>query len=102
MNRNSYVDIHGRNHWADADAGDNLYYSIDFDAWITQEGDTLSSVSWSLPPGVSSSDSYELGNKAFIKIKTPISGEYKIICMIETVDSGRTQTNTVPIWIKVY
>ena len=97
----AYTTADGLSHWPDCHAGDNLYYSIDFDAWLTAEGDTLVSVAWSLPSSITSDDDFLEGNKAYIKLYAATPGTYKIECTLSSVDAGKTQTNVVPMYLKV-
>ena len=97
----SYTSSEG-NHWPDANAGDDLYYSIDFSTWLTAEGDTLSSVSWTLPDEITSSDEFVDSNKAYIKLLTATAGKHTIKCTLQSTDAGKTQTNVVPIILEVY
>lgn len=99
-----YSEIDG-NHWPDADVGDDLYYSIDFNCWLETEAEASSTVEWIIPEGITSSDQYVEAETAFIQLATNKRGTFKIICKVTSVDSGDTgkeQTNTVPMMLKVF
>jgi len=97
----SYKDIDG-NHWPDANVGDDMFYSINYAQWGISEGDTFTSVNWVLPTGVTSSDASQEYGQVIIKIATPTTGTYKIICELTTEEDGKEQTNIIPMLIKVY
>lgn len=89
-------------HWPDAEAGDNLYYSLDLACWLNNEEDSLTGIQWFLPKGVTSDDSYVSGTEASIKLRTEYPGIYKIRCKVTSVDSGKEQSNVVPMLLKVF
>ena len=97
----SYKDLDG-NHWPDADKGDNLFYAIDFTKWLTNEADTLDSVAWTLPDGITSSEEFIAGNEGHVKLSTPRVGNFKIICTMMSDDNGQIQENIIPMILKVY
>lgn len=98
----SYTDSDGNSCWADATAGDDLYYSIDFGTWLTGEADTLVSVAWNLPDGITSSDDFLAGNVASIKLATPTAGNYEVSCTLSSIDAGKTQTKQQYMRLTVY
>lgn len=97
----AYKDIDG-NHWPDANAGDDMYYSINYAQWASTEGDTFVSVNWVLPDGVTSTDDFQEYGQVIIKLATPNPGVYKIICELVTEEDSKQQSNTIPMLIKVY
>ena len=97
----SYKDVDGF-HFPDANTGDDLFYAVDVSNWLVTEADTLSTVQWSYPSGVTSSENYLNGSEATIKIATNKVGTYKINCKITSIENGKTQVNTVPMMLRVY
>ncbi len=96
-----YTDIEGV-HWPDTHLGANEYYSIDFSSWLTNEGDELDSVSWEIPSDISSSDDFLSGDIAHVKISADTRGIHKIVCTMTSSDVSRSQTNIVPMYLKVF
>lgn len=97
----SYTDIDGL-HWPDANVGDNLFYSIDFNCWLHEESETITSVNWIIPEGVESEQDLVTDNIGHVKIETPNIGSYKIVCELGTTELGLDQVNAIPMIIKVY
>ncbi len=89
-------------HWPDSDLGDDLFYGIDLNPWLNNEEDTLSSVSWDIPKGLSSTEDIVTNNTANIKISSDTIGSFTIKCTIETIESLHTQINVIPMILKVY
>lgn len=90
------------NHFPDANLGDDLFYAIEFSPWLLNEADTLTSVEWTYPKGVSSSEEFLVGTSATIKVLTNKVGTFKITCKITSTENGKTQTNAVPMMLRVY
>jgi hypothetical protein len=97
----SYEAIDGT-HFPDANVGDDLFYAIDISQWLSAEHDTLTSVAWVYPSGVTSSEQFLVGNEATIKVATNKTGSFKLICKITTVENGKTQINAIPMMLRVY
>ena len=101
----AYKDTDG-DHWPDAVLGDELYYSIEFSEYLASENDTLVSVSWVLDDGITSTDEFNSGSEAFIKLKPSQRGTFKATCNIQLTETGaddveRTQTKSVEMMLKV-
>lgn len=97
----SYEAVDGT-HFPDANIGDDLYYAIDISPWLTEEADTLTSVTWSYPKGLTSSDNFLVGMEATIKVATNTVGSFRLTCKIESTENGKTQTNAIPMMLRVY
>lgn len=95
-----YTEIDG-NHWPDADAGDDLYYSLNFECYLESEQETISDIEWMLPEGVTSSDDSIVGVSGLIKLATPYPGIFTIKCKLTTMDTGREQSQVIPMKLKV-
>jgi len=96
-----YTSVDG-NHFPDSDLGDDLYYAIDYSCWLASENDTLESIDWIVPEGISSDESFISGTNANIKISSDTVGSFKLICNIHTVENGKQQTNAVPMILRVF
>ena len=97
----SYEAVDGT-HFPDANVGDDLYYAIDISPWLTEEQDTLTSVAWVYPSGVTSSDQFLVGSEATIKVSTNTVGTFRLTCKITSIENGKTQTNAIPMMLRVY
>jgi len=100
MNNQSYNAPDGA-YWPDVYAGVDEYFGVDCSTWLTNENDTLTSVEWTLPSGVTSSDEYEDGNTALIKLNASSAGTYTIKFKLNSSESGRTQIHMHEIKLKV-
>ena len=101
MKKFPYTDAKGQ-HWPDTTVGSELYYSIDFTAWLATEGDSLTSVEWYLPLGLSSDDEFLVADEAQIIISADKAGSYKVKCTITSEDNGKSQTQIVSMILVVY
>lgn len=97
----SYEAVDGT-HFPDANVGDDLYYAIDVAQWLSAEQDVLTSVSWAYPAGVTSSDNFLVGSEATIKVLTNTVGSFRLSCKITSVENGKSQTNVIPMMLRVY
>lgn len=96
-----HIDIDGQ-HWPDANAGDNLYYSIDLSCWINSENELIKSAEWIMPEGVTSEQNFITENISHVKIDTPTIGSFKIRCKLITTEFGLDQTNIICMILQVY
>ena len=94
------TDTDGKVYFPDAYLGEAKYYAVDFSTWLTTEGDTLSSVVWTVPAGVTGSDDNVEGNVASIKLTPSAVGTHEIICTLNSTDAGKTQVKIVKIYLK--
>lgn len=96
-----YTDAAGL-HFPDADKNNAVYYALDLSCLIDTEAETVNSVTWVLPEGMTELDSLIVeGTEAQIKIQTTKAGVFIIKAVIESIDEGRTSTNTQKIILKV-
>jgi len=88
----------------DAVVGESKYYGIDCDAWLTNENDTLSSVTWTLGNGITNEDEVldAINNIAYVKISTSNVGTYLVTATITSIEGTKTQTNKQKFSITVY
>lgn len=98
----AYTDSAG-NHFPDANKGEEVYYALNLLPYALTEAETIESVEWVLPSGITNKDSYLLedGSEAHIKISTPSAGIYEIVAKVNSSDTGKVQTNYVNIILKV-
>jgi hypothetical protein len=96
-----YVDVDG-NHWPDTAQGSSEYYAIDLYQYLTTEEDTITGVTWTIPPGLDAEDSFEDASTAYVKITATKRGSHKIVFTLNSIESGKAQTTVLPIILKVY
>lgn len=96
-----YKDIDGE-HFPDASVGDELYYSILFSCWLTNEGDTLEGVTWTVSDGLTVLDEAIQGGEVKAKIRCERAGSFRVLCTLDTIEDAQTQTKNVPMILKVY
>jgi hypothetical protein len=97
----SYIDSAGL-HFPDADAGDSTYYALDLACLVDLEQETINSVTWEVPTELTLVESNIVnGKEAHVKITSSIPGVFRIKAIIESIDVGRTSTNTHYIILKV-
>lgn len=101
MKNYPYKDIDG-NHWPDAALGDELFYCIDYNTWITEENDSLVSITWVVPDGLEGSEAHEANGEAFIKLKTLARGSHRVEMHLRTKEFDYEQVKVVPMILKVY
>lgn len=96
-----YVDSAGL-HFPDADAGDEVYYSLDLTCLVESESETVIDVQWNVPAQLTVVESFVIdGKEAQVKIKSPIAGVYRIKADVITSDTGRESTNRHSMVLKV-
>lgn len=78
--------------WPCERVGSEVYYSIDLGPYLEREGDTLTSVSWSLPNGLVSILELVQNNKAFIKIRANYVGNHIVRFIVLSEQNGGEQT----------
>ena len=99
-------------HWPDADTGDDLYYGVDFNYYLNEitqgnpvpilQTENLITVTWELPNGLVSLDSFVENNIGVIRIKSDFIGIYKTICTMYSETFGKDQYQVVPMLLTVY
>jgi hypothetical protein len=97
----SYTNTDGL-HWPDAEAGDNLFYSIDFSCWLHEEGELIESFEWIVPEGIDEGESFITGTTGHVELGTPSIGSFKVKCKLITSELGLVQTNVIPMILRVY
>lgn len=104
MNPKKYVRLEPDGvHWPDADVDDDLYYGIDYNNCIdVAGGEEITNVEWRLEEGITTSDSYVQDNNAIIKINSPKIGTFKVVCLLTTLFSGKSETQASPMLLTVY
>ena len=97
----SYTDADGLAHWPDAPEGSEKYYGIDFDAYLTNENDTIGLATWSVPTGMTSMDEDIVSNQTRIKLSADSTGEYEIECSLTSTEGADSQVHIQKIYISV-
>lgn len=97
----SYIDSAGL-HFPDASVGDSTYYALDLACLVDLEQETILSITWEVPTGLSLVGSgVVIEKEAHVKITSNIPGVFRLKAIIESTDAGRTSTNTYYIILKV-
>ena len=97
----SYYDDNGDLHWADAVVGEEKDYAVDWSERMTNEGDTLQSITWTIPDGLTEVDTDLTDDLATIWLTADTVGTHEIKCQANTVDSGANQIYIRKILLKV-
>jgi len=97
----SYIDEQGLAHWPDAPLGSEKYYGIDFDDLLTAENDIWTSITWTVPTGMTKMDEKEVENEMRIKLSADTNGSHKIICELESSEGMDTQKFIQVMFINV-
>ena len=96
-----YTDVDG-DHFPDASLGDELYYSISFACWITNENDEVVDIDWTVPTGITLVENFIQGTEAKAKLRMDAVGSFKVVCTITTKEGTKEQVKQVPMILKVY
>lgn len=90
-------------HWPDAVIDTEEYYAVDFTDLIETESETVDSVLWEVPDEITVMDSYINSeyNEAHVKLNPVQAGIFKITCILNTTDTGRTQSVRKEVILKV-
>jgi len=97
----SYTDSEGLAHWPNTCLNTEKYYGVDWSDWLTNESDTKTSVTWTVPSGLTNMDTDTVEGVEVIKLSADSVGNYEVICTLETIDSGNTQKAIQSVWLKV-
>lgn len=90
-------------HFPDTFLGSALYYSLDLTDWFASIGGSCASVEWSTEDFIDLADEYKYDSVAFVKLITKRRGTFKVQATIRVTNSyGRSQTNVIPINLRVY
>lgn len=98
----STIDHDGYARWPDTYQGSEEYYSIDCTDYLTKENDTLTSVAWTVPAGLTELDSQVNGNIASIKLRADTAGDYFIEFELNSSESVNTQKTKEEMRLVVY
>lgn len=99
---NSYKDADGDCHWPTCNVGSAKFYGVDWSAYLTNENDTISgSATWTVPSGLTESDTSIVSNVARIKLTATAAGQYVVKCSINTTEGADTQTHIQVMNLKV-
>ncbi len=97
----STIDDDGYARWPDTYVGSEEYYAIDCGPYLTNENDTLDSVTWTLPTGLTQLDAQAVNNIAHVKIRTDSVGFYTVQFELNSIESGNTQKTLERIRLRV-
>jgi len=98
-------------HWPDADVGDDLYYGVNFQTYLSDailnvvhalQNEIIVNVTWTIPNGLISSDEFIEEDVGIIKLASNSIGTFKVICDLETVSSAKTQNQIIVMVLTVY
>ena len=88
--------------WPNAVKNTEKYYGVDWDQFLTNEGDTITSVDWIIPTGLTELDRPStLNNITRIKLRADAVGIYQVTCTIQTIDGIETQIFKQDVRLKV-
>lgn len=80
------------------DPGDRLDYQVDFEAWL--DGDTISSVSWTVPDSITNFNTSNDTTTATIWLTGGTHGQdYTITCQVTTV-GGRIKQQSFVVKVR--
>jgi len=87
-------------HWFKPDqrVGTELQYGFRWTAWLTRETNTLDTVTWTIPTGLTNLAESVNGTEVFVLLRADTVGVYEISCTITTVE-GQEQTKTAKLEI---
>ena len=97
----SYKDSSGQCHWPDAPLLSEKYYAVDWTDYLSNEVDTIDTVTWTVPSGLTSMDENEVGDQARIKLRADTVGEYEVICTMTSTEGAETQKHVQKMHIEV-
>ena len=97
----SYTDSAGLAWWPDAPLDSEKEYAVDWTAYLVAENDTISTVSWTVPTGMTSKDEYEVADEARIKLSADSTGSYEITCEMNSIEGAKTQKHIQVMHIDV-
>ena len=97
----SKCDSGGLWHWPVAEVGEELYYGFNWTEWLNSENDSIDSVEWTVPSGLTELATALDGNYVYIKLGADTIGEYEITCTLTTSEGAATQKPIRKAWLKV-
>ena len=89
----SYTDSEGLAHWPSAPLNSEKYYGISWDAYLTNENDTIGLATWVVPTGLTSMDEDVVSNQTRIKLSADSVGEYEISCSLTSTEGSDSQVH---------
>ena len=101
MTLESYVDSEGLAHWTDCELGDEKEKFIDWSDWLTGQGDSLTTITWTVPSGLTNMSTWEADGIAYIKLSCDSAGTHEIVCALDSTDGAKTQKKHKTIYLKV-
>lgn len=78
--------------WPCTYVGAEEFFGLDLQAYLEAEGDTFSSIEWTLPNGIVNLAETVINNIAYIKIQANYVGMHVVRFKLKSVESGSTQT----------
>ena len=99
--RSSYTDKNGVAHWTPCFKGSQEYYAIEWANWLSNEGDTLTGVTWSVPNGLTQLDSFTTATRTAIKLSADETGDHEVLCTIDSIENSDTQKVVQKIILEV-
>lgn len=79
-----------------------LPFAVDWTQWLAKEDDTIASVDWTVPDGITQASpppSHDSG-KAVIWLSGGENGEsYDLVCQVTTT-GGRIDERTLQVWVE--
>ena len=97
----SYTDAEGQAHWPDAPITSEKEYAVDWTAYLVAENDTISTVSWTVPDGLTKMDDYEVSSEARIKLSADTLGNHEVKCEMNSTEGAKTQKHIQVMHIQV-
>ena len=86
--------------WPCAYQGSTEFYAVDLGPYLTQEGDTLSDITWVVPNGLTKVAEEVINNIAYIKLSAVLLGEHVVRMTMTSLDG--TQQSTTRAKIKLH
>lgn len=89
-------------HWPDASVGTEEYYAISYVDLVDVEAELVTSIDWIVPTGITKMDSYinTEYHEGHVKLKPTKAGIFKVIAVINSADTSKTQKTRKEIILK--
>lgn len=88
----SYKNAGGECVWPDAVINEIKDYGINWSTRMADESDTIQTVNWTVPAGLTNVDTDLTDNVARIWLQADTVGDYIVKCKVETLDGLDSQT----------
>ena len=92
MTIESWIDSDGNAHWVDMRVGELKDYFINWVVRMAAEGDTLTSVVWDVPTGLTKTKQTEVDDKFYVWMDADTVGHYEVKATITATELGVTNT----------